>query len=53
MPRRLVIIGWSNVASRFPKDAEILLRCLGDLNEQFPSWSCEVELQPQATRPAT
>jgi RNAse (barnase) inhibitor barstar len=46
MPRRLVITGWSNVASRWPKDAEIMLGCLRDLNEQHPSSSCEVELHP-------
>ena len=53
MPRRLVITGWSNVVLRWPKDAQIMLDCLRDLNEQHPSWSCEVELHPEAARPAT
>ena len=44
MPRRLIITGWSNVAARWPKDARIMLDCLRDLNEEHPSWSCEVEL---------
>src|SRR3954471_24656795 len=48
MPRRLIITGWSNVASRWPKDAEIMLGCLHDLNEQYPSSSCEVELHSEA-----
>jgi RNAse (barnase) inhibitor barstar len=47
MPRRLVITGWSNVASRWPKDAQIMLDCLRDLNKLYPS-SCEVELHPEA-----
>jgi RNAse (barnase) inhibitor barstar len=50
MPRRLVITGWSTVASRWPKDAQIMLDCLRELNEQHPTWTCEVELHSEAAR---
>jgi RNAse (barnase) inhibitor barstar len=53
MPRRLVITGWSNIESHWPEDARIMLDCLRDLNAQYPSWSCEVELHSEAARPAT
>lgn len=44
MPRRLIVTGWPNVASRWPKDAQIMLDCLRVLNAEYPSLSCEVEL---------
>jgi ribonuclease inhibitor len=53
MPRRLVITGWSNISSRWPKDAQIMLDCLRDLNHQYPSSSCTLELDSAAPRPAT
>jgi ribonuclease inhibitor len=53
MPRHLVITGWSNVASRWPTDAQVMLDCLRDLNAQYPSWSCEVELHLESAGPAT
>src|SRR5436190_2145661 len=30
MPRRFVIVGWSNITSRWPKDAEAMVKCLRD-----------------------
>src|SRR5688572_18936713 len=32
MPHRLVITGWSNVTAHWPRDAQIMLDCLRDLN---------------------
>lgn len=45
LPRRLIIRGWRNVASRWPDDAYKMSECLHDLNAQFPSFACEFELQ--------
>jgi RNAse (barnase) inhibitor barstar len=53
MPRRLVIIGWPNVVSHWSKDAQIMLDCLRDLNEQYPTRSCNVELYSTAPDAAT
>jgi ribonuclease inhibitor len=53
MPLRLVVTGWSNVASRWPEDAQTMVDCLRELNQQYPSSSCEVELLSEAARPAT
>jgi ribonuclease inhibitor len=48
MPRRLVVCGWRNVVTRWPGDAEMMLRCLRELNQRFPSWGCEVEVRDGA-----
>ena len=45
MPRRLVVHGWHNIIQRWPNDAKTMAKCLHDLNEQFPTWSCDYELR--------
>jgi ribonuclease inhibitor len=45
MPRRLVVHGWRNLATRWPGDARIMEACLRDLNAQHPSWRCDYELR--------
>jgi len=42
MPKRLILIGWFNIESRFPRDSRIMKECLEELNESYPSWQCEV-----------
>jgi len=34
MPDKLEFTGWINILDRFPKDAEILRKCLNDYNSQ-------------------
>jgi RNAse (barnase) inhibitor barstar len=46
MPKRLVIHGWSNVATRWPRDAQVMAGFLRDLNVQHPSYGCDFELRP-------
>ena len=46
MPQRLIVVGWSNVATRWPKEAEKMMKCLHELNDQYPAWGCQVELRP-------
>ncbi|MDF2804998.1 MAG: hypothetical protein K0S61_4903 [Anaerocolumna sp.] len=42
MPLRLVLKGWFNIERNFPKDSRIMKECLRELNEEYPSCSCEV-----------
>jgi RNAse (barnase) inhibitor barstar len=43
MPRKLVIIGWSNIVQKIPDDAKTMKLLLEELNKEYPSWGCEVE----------
>ncbi|KGX90045.1 MULTISPECIES: barstar family protein [Pontibacillus] len=36
LPMKLQFIGWSNLEDKFPSDANILLECLTEFNEEFP-----------------
>ena len=43
MPKKLIIVGWENVEKTIPQDLIIMKSLLNKLNEEHPSWGCEVE----------
>ena len=42
MPKTLVFNGWLNIELNFPKESRILKELLVELNEEYPSLTCEV-----------
>ncbi|MGE5405814.1 MAG: barstar family protein [Candidatus Saccharibacteria bacterium] len=42
MPEKLKLSGWYNIEKHIPKDAEIMVNLLTELNKKYPSLSCEV-----------
>ncbi|KRF13619.1 barstar family protein [Paenibacillus sp. Soil787] len=45
MPKSLRFIGWNNLKTNLPDDAQIMQELLDDLNKQYPSWGCNVEYE--------
>ncbi len=41
MPKFLTFKNFSYIESRFPKDWEILKKCLSDMNSKYPSINCQ------------
>jgi RNAse (barnase) inhibitor barstar len=42
MPKTLILKGWTNIEINFPKDSRIMRQCFDELNEEYPTFSCEV-----------
>lgn len=42
MPKVLILKGWTNIEINFPKDSRIMRHCFEELNEEYPTFSCEV-----------
>lgn len=45
LPKKIIFIGWSNVEKNMPHDAKIMVSCLEDLNQRYPSEASEVEFR--------
>ncbi len=42
MPNRLVLLGFKSLSKKLPKDAKIFQECFIDLQQKYPSISCNV-----------
>jgi len=43
LPKKIRFVGWITLEDHIPKSAELLKKCLDDMNDMYPSTSVEIK----------